>query len=124
MLVPADRPDELPSILARLRRGERIAQYETVRVRKDGAQIEVSMSISPILDGRGRIVGASSIARDMTDRRWAAQQHEELLARERQAREDAERAVNRATRLQRRTPSGPSTGRLACSASLRRWPAR
>ena len=103
LLVPADRPDELPAIMARLRRGERIQQYETVRVRKDGVPIEVSVSISPILDGHGRIVGAASIARDITERRRAARAHDELLARERQARERAEQAVNRLTRLQRVT---------------------
>ena len=103
LLVPADRPDELPGIMARLRRGERIQQYETVRIRKDGVPIEVSVSISPILDGQGRIIGAASIARDITERRRAAREHDELLARERLARERAEQAVNRLSRLQRVT---------------------
>src|ERR671932_1511022 len=69
MLIPADHPDEEPSILARLRRGERIEHYETVRVRKDGTPINISLTVSPIRDAEGRIVGASKIARDITARK-------------------------------------------------------
>ena len=71
VLVPPDRPDEEPQILARLSRGERIEQLETVRLRKDGTRIDVSVTSSPIRDASGRIVGASKIARDITDRRVA-----------------------------------------------------
>jgi PAS domain S-box-containing protein len=66
MLIPTDRPDEEQSILARLSRGERIDHFETVRRRKDGTLVEVSVTISPVQDGEGRIVGASKIARDIT----------------------------------------------------------
>jgi PAS domain S-box-containing protein len=66
MLVPPDRPDELPKILARLREGKRIDHYQTVRVRKDGQRIDVSVTISPVRRKSGEIVGASAIARDIT----------------------------------------------------------
>ena len=68
ILIPPDRPDELPGILARLRRGERIDHYETERVAKDGRRVHVSLSISPVADGDGRIIGAATIARDVTER--------------------------------------------------------
>lgn len=70
-LVPADRPDELSSIMARIRRGERIAPYETVRIRKDGQRVDVSLVVSPIRNGEGAIVGASAIGRDITEHRRA-----------------------------------------------------
>jgi PAS domain S-box-containing protein len=70
-LIPDDRQAEEDEILARLRRGEFIEHYETVRVAKDGSLIEVSLSISPVRDDAGRIVGASKIARDITARRQA-----------------------------------------------------
>jgi PAS domain S-box-containing protein len=69
VLLPPDRPDEEDRILAELRAGRRIDHYETRRVRKDGSVVEVSVSVSPIRDGAGRIVGASKIARDITDRK-------------------------------------------------------
>ncbi|MCC7370941.1 MAG: PAS domain S-box protein [Chloroflexi bacterium] len=100
LLVPPNRPDELPSIMTRLRRGERIEHLETRRVRKDGVELDVSVSISPIRDGSGKIVGAASIARDMTERREAERELDALLEREREARRRAERAVDQLTRLQ------------------------
>jgi PAS domain S-box-containing protein len=66
MLIPEKHLDEEPEILNRLRRGERIDHYETVRRRKDGTLIDVSLTVSPIKDAEGRIVGASKIARDIT----------------------------------------------------------
>src|ERR1043165_5007987 len=69
MLIPEDHPDEEPAILARLRRGERIEHYETVRVRKDGTRINISLTVSPIRGPDGRIVGASKIARDISARK-------------------------------------------------------
>jgi len=72
ILVPADRPDEEPQILARIRRGERIDHFETVRRRKDGRFIDVSVTISPIRDSSGRIIGASKVARDVTEQKQAA----------------------------------------------------
>ena len=71
VLMPPDRVDEEPGILARLRRGERIDHYETVRRRKDGTLIDISLTVSPIRDGSGRVIGASKIARDISDRKSA-----------------------------------------------------
>jgi PAS domain S-box-containing protein len=67
-LIPLDRYDEEPEILGRIRRGERIDHYETVRQRKDGSPVHISLTVSPILDSTGRIIGASKIARDISDR--------------------------------------------------------
>jgi PAS domain S-box-containing protein len=69
LLIPPDHPDEELQILRRIRRGERIEHYETVRLRKDGKLIDISVTISPIRDRIGRIIGASKIARDITERR-------------------------------------------------------
>ncbi len=69
MLFPPDRVSEESEILARIGRGESVEHFETVRIRKDGKRIHVSATISPIRDGNGAIVGASKIARDITQRR-------------------------------------------------------
>jgi PAS domain S-box-containing protein len=69
LLVPPDHVDEVPDLLQRVGRGERVVHYETVRQGKDGRLVDVSLSVSPIKDGGGQIVGASVIARDVTDRR-------------------------------------------------------
>jgi PAS domain S-box-containing protein len=70
IIVPPEMGEsELPKILERLRRGERIANYETLRMAKDGRRVDVSVTVSPIRDASGRIVGASSIARDITRRK-------------------------------------------------------
>jgi two-component system, chemotaxis family, CheB/CheR fusion protein len=69
ILIPEERHDEEPGILSRIRRGERIDHYETVRRRKDGTLLDISLSVSPIINARGQIVGVSKIARDITERR-------------------------------------------------------
>ena len=69
MLIPPDRLNEEPGILQRMREGRRIEHYETVRRRKDGTLVDISLSVSPIIDGEGKIIGASKIARDITDRK-------------------------------------------------------
>jgi PAS domain S-box-containing protein len=71
VLVPPDRPGELAPILGRLGRGERVEHFETKRRRKDGSSIDVSVSISPIRDSGGAVIGASTVARDMTERNTA-----------------------------------------------------
>jgi PAS domain S-box-containing protein len=73
-LIPEGRPDEEPRILDKIRRGEPVDHYETVRVRKDGKFIEVSLTVSPVKDASGRIIGASKIARDITARKRAQEQ--------------------------------------------------
>ena len=69
ILVPPELPDEIPEILSKLRRGEKIEHFETVRVSKDGRRLDISLAISPITDSAGKITGASTIARDITERK-------------------------------------------------------
>ncbi len=95
LIIPPERHPEEDGVLARLRRGERIEHFDTVRVAKDGHRIDVSLTVSPLLDSRGVIVGASKIARDVTERRRLEAERDDLLDRERKAREAAE-AANRA----------------------------
>jgi PAS domain S-box-containing protein len=70
-LIPPELHQEETAILARLRSGDRIDHYETVRVTKDGRRVEVSLTVSPVRDSTGRVIGASKVARDITDRRLA-----------------------------------------------------
>jgi PAS domain S-box-containing protein len=74
ILVHKDRPDDMAHILEQIRDGKRVEHYETVRVRKDGTSISVSLTVSPIHDADGKIIGASSIARDITERKRAEEQ--------------------------------------------------
>src|SRR5262249_53206292 len=74
ILVPPDQPDELPNIMARLRRGERITDFETVRLHQDGSRVEVSVSISPLRDAGGALIGAATIARDVSQRQRTERQ--------------------------------------------------
>jgi PAS domain S-box-containing protein len=71
LLIPSDRPDEIPEILRKIARGERIEHHESVRITKDGRRLDVSLSVSPLRDAAGNIVGASVIARDITAQRRA-----------------------------------------------------
>lgn len=71
LLIPPDRIDEEPSILDRIRRGEPVNHYETVRQRKDGSRVHLSITVSPVEDARGRIIGGAKIARDITARKQA-----------------------------------------------------
>ena len=79
MLIPPDRLDEEPPIIDRLRRGERIEHFETVRRRKDGEEVDVSLTISSIKDETGKIIGISKIARDITERQHAKEERERLI---------------------------------------------
>jgi PAS domain S-box-containing protein len=81
ILIPAGHEDEEPTILARLRAGDRIEHYETIRVRKDGKHIYISLTVSPIRGPNGQIVGASKIARDITEQKMARKALDEALAR-------------------------------------------
>jgi PAS domain S-box-containing protein len=71
MLIPPERAAEEPLILQRIRSGERVEHFETFRRRKDGSLVNISVTISPIVDDRGRVIGASKIARDITERKQA-----------------------------------------------------
>ena len=79
-LIPPDRQDEEQGILARIRRGERIEHFETIRLAKDGRKLHVSIAVSPIKDPAGRVVGASKVARDITERKNAEERERYLLA--------------------------------------------
>jgi PAS domain S-box-containing protein len=92
IIIPVDRLDEERNVLEQMRRGHSIEHYETMRVRKDGVQIPISLTVSPIRDLAGTIIGASKIARDISDRRRVEEERAQLLAQERAARTDAERA--------------------------------
>jgi PAS domain S-box-containing protein len=81
ILIPEDHINEEPTILSRLRAGERIEHYETVRRRKDGTLLDISLTVSPIVGPGGRIVGASKIARDITEQRRAQRQLNEAAER-------------------------------------------
>jgi len=91
-LLPPDRQDEEDAILARLRKGERVDHFQTIRVRKDGRLIHVSLTISPIQNEAGVIVGASKIARDITAQKEYEAERESLLQKEKQLRLEAERS--------------------------------
>jgi PAS domain S-box-containing protein len=71
LIIPDDRREEEADILSRLKRGERVDHFQTVRVRKDGSTLDVSLTISPVRDSSGRIIGASKVARDITTQRRA-----------------------------------------------------
>jgi PAS domain S-box-containing protein len=90
-LFPSDRLDEEPKILAQLRRGQRVDHFETVRVRKDGRRVDVSVTISPIKGPTGLIIGVSKVARDITSIKRSERERDELLRRETAARAEAER---------------------------------
>ena len=79
VLSPPGRQDETTTILAKIRAGERIEHYQTVRVRKDGQPIEVSLTVSPIYDAMGQLIGASSIARDVTERERQEAERQQLI---------------------------------------------
>lgn len=90
MLAAPEVISEMPEILNKIRRGERVDHYETRRQRKDGQIIHVSLTVSPIRDASGRIIGASKIARDISERKRAENERALLLAREQEARKTAE----------------------------------
>jgi PAS domain S-box-containing protein len=97
LIVPPDRREEEVGILEKLRRGERVDHFETVRMRKDGTTLDISLTISPVRDPAGRIVGASKVARDISERKRAEQAHQEaeLAARLLQVQDEERRRIAR-----------------------------
>jgi PAS domain S-box-containing protein len=91
IVVPADRADEVPRLLEKIRKGESVAQYESVRLSKDGTHIDVSITASPIQDSTGKIIGASTIARDIAEQKKA---EEKLRESEEHYRNVAETATD------------------------------
>jgi PAS domain S-box-containing protein len=79
-LIPSDRHEEEVEILSRIRRGERFDHFETIRLAKDGRELNVSITVSPIKDFMGKVVGASKVARDITERKNAEERERQLLA--------------------------------------------
>src|SRR5258708_23770835 len=92
LIIPPDRWAEEDEVLARIRRGERVEHFETVRRAKNGRVLNLSLTVSPVRDANGRVVGASKVARDITDRVRAEKELERLLASEKDAPEQAEQA--------------------------------
>src|SRR5262249_31246494 len=92
LIIPHERWPEEDEVLARIRRGDRVDHYETVRVTRDGQHLDVSLTVSPVRDATGRIVGASKIARDITERRRLEAERDRLLVVSQEAREEAEAA--------------------------------
>src|SRR4051812_30742955 len=115
-LIPDDRKDEEPAILARLRRGERVGHFETLRRRKDGSLVEISLTVSPVVDASGHVVGASKIARDISFQKQVLRQlqhaHEQAVAANR-AKDDFIASVTH----ELRTPLTPAL-LVASSAAL------
>jgi PAS domain S-box-containing protein len=96
LIIPPERRAEEEEVLARLRRGERIEHFETVRLTKDGRRIPISLTVSPIRDARGRVIGASKVARDISERVLAQEAlrraHDELDQRVRERTAELTRA--------------------------------
>ena len=80
MIIPADRQNEEDAVLTRVRAGEGVPHFETIRQRKDGTLIPISLTVSPIRDAAGRVIGASKVARDISDRTLAAAASRRLAA--------------------------------------------
>jgi len=93
ILIPPDRMDEEQNILERIRRGERVEHFETVRIEKDRRRLQVSLTISPIRDAEGQVVGASKIARDITERKVTEKELAEVRAQLQKHTEDLEEIV-------------------------------
>jgi PAS domain S-box-containing protein len=90
LIIPEERRSEEDYVLARIRSGQRVDHFETVRVTKDGRRVDLSITVSPLKDRTGRIVGASKIARDISERRRIEEERAALLASAEQARQHAE----------------------------------
>jgi PAS domain S-box-containing protein len=95
IIIPHDRWGEEDRVIVDIRAGRRIAPFETIRRRKDGSPVDVSVTVSPVRLGGGAIVGASTIVRDISFRRKADELRDELIAREREAHEEAVAARDR-----------------------------
>jgi PAS domain S-box-containing protein len=80
LIIPPDRLNEEADILARLRSGNRVDHFETVRIRKDGTAVDVSLTISPVRDSSGQVIGASKVARDVTEQKRAQERERRITA--------------------------------------------
>ncbi len=122
MLVPEERQKEFERIMTHLRNGEKIEPFETVRVRKDGHKIVVSLSVSPLRDGAGRLIGGSIIARDFTEKKRSEQLVRRSEARFRQLFEvaaDATFLIDRRGTILEVNPAGAALVGIKDPAALR-----
>jgi two-component system, chemotaxis family, CheB/CheR fusion protein len=94
LIIPDDRQEEEDKIFSRIRRGEKVDHFETVRQTKDGRKLDISLTVSPIRDSSGRVVGASKVARDITESKRLQHQTEEPLRREQAALKELAQALN------------------------------
>jgi len=92
LIIPAERQGEEVDVLAHIGRGEKVDHFETVRQAKDGRRLNISLTVSPIRNAQGRIIGASKVARDITARKLAEEERERLTAQAEAARRTAEEA--------------------------------
>jgi len=99
-LIPPDLHHEEPAIIARLLKGERVDHYETVRLRKDGVRIDVSLSVSPIRNAAGEIIGAAKVARDVTEAKRLQRAERELFEQLQELTTELEQQVEEAQSLQ------------------------
>lgn len=113
ILMPPERADDFPEIMARLNRGAHVEHYETQRMHKDGTIIDVSLTISPIKNNAGEVTGASAIARDITERKRSEKELEELLAREKTARREAQQATSLSAELLHREQAAREQAEVA-----------
>lgn len=90
MLAVPERVEEIPNIIERIRRGEKVDHYETKRQTKDGRVLDISLTVSPIRDSSGTIIGASKIARDVTEQKRLSEERAQAYKREQEARQTAE----------------------------------
>lgn len=118
IIIPQDRLDEEPEILRRIRLGERVDHFETIRQRKDGALINVSVTISPMLDPDGHVIGVSKIARDIT----AQKRHQQELRAAKEAAEQANRAKDQFLSVLSHELRTPLTPVLAAVSLLKQDP--
>jgi PAS domain S-box-containing protein len=92
LIIPPERRFEENDVLARVRRGEKVDHFETVRKAKDGRRVDISLTVSPVKDAEGQIVGASKVARDITARRQADEELQRLVHQAEVARQNVEEA--------------------------------
>jgi PAS domain S-box-containing protein len=94
LIIPPERRAEEDDVLGQIRRGQKVEHFETVRLTKDGRRIDISLTVSPIRNHLGELAGASKIARDITEKKRLEREREDLLLRERTARQQLTEALN------------------------------